>query len=525
MESQPFHITDPTTESQPAAEPQRPRTGRASARPDERRRDTPVRVRLGLQHRAQINLRRHLTRAIQRFTVLLVADLASFGAMRALLRAVRDHAVLGADVAAALWAVLPPGMLNGWQFASALLVGLVIMGTYGPGDRRRDPRRLFAAVALAAALALWTAIWSRGLDTVLVEYALTVTLVWAGLVAERMTVESVVAWVRPPARDAAKALFVGPAKACREAAASAAFTSGVDYQPIGFVDSGTPAARGAVGHIGDFELIVAATGAEVVVVCGHLTDGQFSHVVEGSLAAGCQVLSVPRAVGTAGVHPMTVWRNGQPLVALTRPALKGRQLLLKRALDLTVSLSGLVVLAPVFAAIWAAIKLDSRGSGVFGHARLGLNARVFRCLKFRSMHMDAEGRLRADLPLYGEYMRNNYKLPEGRDPRLTRVGRWLRRLSLDELPQLVNVARGDMSLVGPRPIVPDELSQYGPGAATFLSLKPGMTGAWAVNGRSRVGYPHRADIELDYVRQWSLGRDLWILLRTFRTVLVGEGAE
>jgi len=141
------------------------------------------------------------------------------------------------------------------------------------------------------------------------------------------------------------------------------------------------------------------------------------------------------------------------------------------------------------------------------------------------MHTDAEALLRADAGLYAEYVGNNYKLAEDRDPRLTRVGRFLRKTSLDELPQLINVFIGEMSLVGPRPIVPEELSQYGPGAPAFLSLKPGITGAWQVNGRSDVGYPDRVDIELEYVRKWSLGRDLWILLRTFPAVLNRRGAH
>jgi lipopolysaccharide/colanic/teichoic acid biosynthesis glycosyltransferase len=230
-------------------------------------------------------------------------------------------------------------------------------------------------------------------------------------------------------------------------------------------------------------------------------------------------------VDVAGVHPTTVWRSGQLLVELTRPALKGRQLFAKRVVDLTGSAIGLILLAPLFAVIWAAIRLESRGPTVFGHPRLGLNGQVFRCLKFRSMHADAEARLRSDPALYFEYVRNNYKLSERQDARLTGVGRLLRKTSLDELPQLINVFRGQMSLVGPRPIVPEELNQYGHGAAVFLSLKPGMTGAWAANGRSQVNYPDRADMELDYVRNWSLGLDLWILLRTFPAVVARRGAH
>src|SRR2546425_5605984 len=129
-------------------------------------RDTPVRVRLGLQRRAAANLRRHLGRAAYRFTVLVVADLSSFYVMRELVRAVRDYALLGDRVASEAQSILPTGILNGWQYAAALFVGLLVMGNYGQGDRRRDTRRLFLACALATALPLWMTIWTRGLEPV-----------------------------------------------------------------------------------------------------------------------------------------------------------------------------------------------------------------------------------------------------------------------------------------------------------------------------------------------------------------------
>jgi lipopolysaccharide/colanic/teichoic acid biosynthesis glycosyltransferase len=247
--------------------------------------------------------------------------------------------------------------------------------------------------------------------------------------------------------------------------------------------------------------------------------------VDAALAGGCEVLSVPRAIEVAGVQPTLVWRRSQPLIELSRPMLKGWQVLLKRALDLAGASVGLIATSPLLALIWLAVKLESRGPAFFGHRRLGLNGRVFRCLKFRSMHEDAEDRLRTDPALYASYRASNFKLLPDEDPRLTRVGAFLRKTSLDELPQLVNVFLGEMSLVGPRPVVPEELDQYGPGAAIFLSLRPGITGAWQVNGRSHVGYPDRADVELEYVRNWSLARDLWILLRTIPVVLGHRGAH
>ena len=130
-----------------------------------------------------------------------------------------------------------------------------------------------------------------------------------------------------------------------------------------------------------------------------------------------------------------------------------------------------------------------------------------------------------DPVLYEKYLENNYKLPEGEDPRITRVGLLLRRTSLDELPQFWNVLRGDMSLIGPRPVVPDELNEYGDKRRVLLSVKPGMSGAWAVRGRSRVGYPQRAAIELGYVQRWKLKADLSILWRTLPAVVTRRGAH
>ena len=478
-----------------------------------------------MQQRAGRNMRRHVLRAIRRFAVLAIADLASYAVMRELLRAVRDQQVLGSWLAGQVYSVLPPAILNGWQFAAALFVGLFVTGNYGYADQRRSPHRLFLGCALATALPFWMTIWTNGLELVVLQYTLVTGLVWMGLVAERLIIDRLVTRILRPDRSAAPALFVGPAEQCGAAMTSAAFAPGGEYRPVGFVDVHIPPAPSALGHIVDFPRLLHDSRAETVVVCGYLTDARFHEVVDAALAAGCGVFSVPRAIEIAAVQPTLVWRRGAPLIELSRPTLRGRQLFLKRMLDLGGSGLGLLIVAPLMLAIAAAVKLESKGPAVFWHRRLGKNGRVFSCYKFRSMRADAEERLRADPALYEAYVRNHYKLSEERDPRLTRIGRFLRRTSLDELPQLINVFKGEMSLVGPRPIVPEELGQYGQAAGVFLSLKPGMTGAWAVNGRSRVGYPSRADIELDYVRQWSLGRDLSILLRTFRTVLVGAGAE
>ena len=486
--------------------------------------DKAAEVRLHLQRSAPANLRHHLRRAAIRLGVLITGDMVAFGAMRALLRAVRDDELLGSAVAARLHAALPAGMLNGWQYAAALLLGLVVLGNYGPGDQRRDVRRLFAACVLATALPLWATLWTRGVEPVLLQYGATVVLVWLGLVAERLTINRIVARVRPPEKDAVDTLFVGPAADCLIAASGPAFQAGTDYRPIGFVDVQLPPAPGALGHVSDIPLLLAASGAQIVALCGYLTDKQFRDVVDAALAGGCQVLAVPRAADVAGVHPTTVWRRGQPLVQLTAPSLRGPQLIAKRALDLIGAAIGVVVLSPVLAVLALLIKLDSRGPVFFTQARVGRGGRVFRIIKLRTMVDGAEAKREELLSqsVYGDA--RLFKMPS--DPRVTRLGRWLRQTSLDELPQLVNVLRGNMSLVGPRPPLPSEVALYEAHHYARFDVKPGITGPWQVAGRNQItDFERVVALETEYIRNWSLASDLAILLRTTPAVLRMEGAH
>jgi lipopolysaccharide/colanic/teichoic acid biosynthesis glycosyltransferase len=196
----------------------------------------------------------------------------------------------------------------------------------------------------------------------------------------------------------------------------------------------------------------------------------------------------------------------------------------KRAMDIVLSVLFLIIASPVLLAAAAAIKLESPGAVLFGHDRLGTGGRRFRCLKFRSMRHGAHADLRSDPALRAIYEQNDYKIPIELDPRITRVGRFLRRSSLDELPQLFNVLVGEMSLVGPRPIVDDELKYYRGRESLFLSVRPGITGEWQVQGRNRIGYPDRARIELDAIARRSFWRDLKILLRTIPAVITARGS-
>jgi len=196
----------------------------------------------------------------------------------------------------------------------------------------------------------------------------------------------------------------------------------------------------------------------------------------------------------------------------------------KRSLDILVSLVMLVCVSLPLLVIAIAIKLDSPGPVFYAHPRIGRYGREIRVLKFRTMARDADKKLREFLDLQPDLRAAwdaSFKLLD--DPRITRTGRILRRFSLDELPQLVNVIRGEMSLVGPRPVVQEELVRFGNKAAIVLRALPGLTGLWAVSGRSDITYDERVALEYRYVTSWTFGLDVSILLRTIPVVLLGRG--
>ncbi len=200
-------------------------------------------------------------------------------------------------------------------------------------------------------------------------------------------------------------------------------------------------------------------------------------------------------------------------------------LYIKRGMDILISLIGLLMLSPVILLISMLIKFDDPKTTIFfKQLRVGKNGNSFFIYKFRTMHQNAENILMENNNLYKKYLKNNYKLEQNEDPRITKIGLWLRKTSMDEIPQLINVLKGEMSLVGPRPVVPEELEEYKSKKNEFLSVKPGMTGYWQICGRSNVGYPERVDLELYYVKRKSLMFDLLIIFKTIPSVLKKDGA-
>lgn len=200
-------------------------------------------------------------------------------------------------------------------------------------------------------------------------------------------------------------------------------------------------------------------------------------------------------------------------------------LFIKRCIDIIGALIGLIISSPIFLLVSIMYLFgESKGPVFFKQQRYGKNGELFYIYKFRSMVVNADEKLKQNKVLYQKYIKNNYKLEQNEDPRITKLGRLLRTTSLDELPQFINVLKGDMSLVGPRPIVEEELKEYKDKRNDFLSVKPGMTGYWQVSGRSNVGYPERVNLELYYVYNSSLILDLKIIIKTILLVLLRKGA-
>ena len=478
---------------------------------------------MGLQRRAPENLRRHLARAAGRFVALVVADLATFAVLRELYRLVLGGTIAPDPLARVTNELLPAGYLEGWQYAAALLVGLLVTGNYGPGDRRRDPVRLLVACVLATALPLWAPLWHRGLGLVAVQFTVTTAAVWVGLVAVRFALDAVDARFAGRAPGSSRTVLVGPAAECRALAARPAFAPRGEHAVLGFVDVATPPDPAALGGLEDLSALLQQRHVEAVVVSGHLSDGDLRDVVEQAITAGCHVFSVPRVFELPNVQPNVVWKRAQPLVELTAQTLKAQQFAVKRVVDVVGAALGLIVLAPLFLVVAALVKLDSRGPVVYRQRRTGLAGRSFSILKLRTMRDGAHALQNGLAHLSQASDPRIFKLRA--DPRVSRVGRWLRRWALDELPQLWNVLRGEMSLVGPRPFIETDFDSYQPQHFGRLGAKPGITGLWQVRRRSdTVDFEEVMELDMRYIREWSLLLDVKILLLTLPAVIRGKGA-
>ena len=277
------------------------------------------------------------------------------------------------------------------------------------------------------------------------------------------------------------------------------------------------------GGLSNVTATVGHLGADTVAVlaCPEMNGIRLRQLAWDLEKTGTDMCVAPALLDVAG--PRTTIRPvaGLTLLHVDHPQLDGGKQVLKTVFDKAVALTALMLLTPLFAVVMLAVKLGDHGPVFFRQTRVGKDGHTFSVWKFRTMVVDAEQR-KEELAALNEGAGALFKMR--RDPRVTKVGSWLRRYSLDEVPQLFNVLVGDMSLVGPRPALPAEAAQYGDSMRRRLVVKPGITGLWQVNGRSDLPWDEAVRLDLRYVENWSLALDLQILWKTWSAVIRGHGA-
>lgn len=197
----------------------------------------------------------------------------------------------------------------------------------------------------------------------------------------------------------------------------------------------------------------------------------------------------------------------------------------KRFLDISVAIFALIIFSPIFVIVMSFYLFGSnKGPAFYRQDRMGYHHKPFKIYKFRSMIVNAEQTLLENEELYAKFIENGYKLPTDEDPRITKFGAFIRKTSIDELPQFLNILKGDMSIIGPRPVVERELVEYGDEVDEFLSVKPGAMGLWQATGRSTIQYPERAQLELAYAKEANMWFDFKIILKTITAIFQRDGA-
>ena len=328
-------------------------------------------------------------------------------------------------------------------------------------------------------------------------------------------------------------IFIGAGKTAERVLRFFENDTGFGYKVVGIIDDNPvsdilPQRFRILGGFSQAERLIKAAGVQTVIITAPgLERDALLQLINRIQPFVKNISFVPDLIG-APVDNMEVQRLFDEKIMLLKMKNNLARIynrLGKRAFDLLLSVAGMVLIAPLGAVIMVGIWLDSPGKAVFAHRRIGQGGKVFPCYKFRTMVVDAETVLQsylAENPAAREEWDSSFKLKA--DPRVTRIGRFLRRTSLDELPQIWNVIRGQMSLVGPRPIVKAEIARYGEYINDYYLVPPGITGIWQVNGRSDTTYPERVAMDTWYVRNWSVWIDLIYLCKTVKIVLARKGA-
>ncbi|MCH9687324.1 MAG: sugar transferase [Deltaproteobacteria bacterium] len=403
----------------------------------------------------------------------------------------------------------------------------------GTNDHRRSYRvmalRFFRAVLVGLGLLIVAQFMFRLTFISRSLVAMFAILQFAALLMGRVLLMESVRMLRRRSDDGHRVVIVGANDGGVAFAQSMQEQSPFNIKILGFVsvpgESGHPGARPQLGHVGSLASLLDRQPVDEVVFA---VRGRQPEILRDAMAS-CEVrgvdvlVNLPPTVPSKGTMQIAnISGFDYPLLNLRRTPTSEARLAIKRIIDFTGALVGILLTGPIMLFVTIAIKITDPGPVLFRQVRAGRNGRTFTMLKFRSMVMDAEKR-KQELMHLNEMDGPVFKIQ--RDPRITAVGRFIRKTSLDELPQLFNIFVGDMSLVGPRPPLPSEVDQYEPWQRRRLSVKPGLTGMWQVSGRNQIDFDEWMRMDLDYIDNWSLWLDIKIILKTVPAVVLRSGAS
>ena len=484
----------------------------------------PVHVaRLELRHRALALQRRRFWRELTYGAMLVVADIVTVSAIFAILGRLPLDALLpglGEGGEGFVRGLIPQNPAALGRRVTSLLFCLFVTRCYAHTERSQHPARIAAALLLGLVLPRWAELWTSNLPARWMLIGLVVLVTWTVMVLQRRGFTAAFRSFDPRRLDPARTVVVGPAEDVRRLTRERSENA---HQPPPTLVLSDTWPHGTAESMRELYATLAESDADAIVVVGALSDAALQAVMIAASSAGATVYATRREAFRELDEPSFVLRRAEPLSLLSRPALVGSQLVVKRVVDVAGAIVVLVALSPLLLLVSLAVWATSRGPVLFRQLRVGLGGDPFVMFKFRTMVHDAELR-QAALQQSNVYAADPlFKL--AKDPRTTSIGVFLRKSSLDELPQLLNVLRGEMSLVGPRPALPSEVLRYQQHHFVRFEVRPGITGPWQVSGRNTIrSFEDVVRLESRYIRGWTVWRDFAILLRTVPTVMSMKGA-
>lgn len=483
-------------------------------------------TRLELRHRALGLQRRRFWREVTYGSILVFADVLTLSAIFALAGMLPLDGLmnsLGDGAESFLRGLIPQTPVALLRRVTSLLFCLFVTRSYAHNERQQLSGRIFAALLLGLVLPRWAETWTVNIQARWLTIGAVLGASWLAMVLQRRGLTEALHPIDPRRLDPSRTLIVGPASDVRSVTRDREVANGqtADETPTFVLSPAWP--TDAADSMRELYEALSETSADAIVLVGSVSDAALQAVMIAASSAGARVYATRRSAFRQLDEPSFVLRRAEPLALLSRPALVGSQLVAKRLIDLIGATVGLILVSPILALVALAVRLTSPGPAIFKQVRVGLGGEPFMMYKFRTMVQDAEAR-QEQLERGNVYSNDPlFKLPH--DPRTTPIGVFLRKSSLDEFPQLLNVLRGEMSLVGPRPALPKEVARYQQHHFVRFEALPGITGPWQVSGRNAIlNFEEVVRLESSYLRGWTVWRDFVILLRTIPVVFSMKGA-